>query len=61
VDLRDEEVIHCLNSEPSAAGQLAPDKGSGNPHMNPDEKPLSESETWKSHKSHGTAKPKKRE
>ena len=27
-----------------------PDKGSGDPHMNWDDKPLSESETWKSHK-----------
>ena len=28
-----------------------PDKGGGNPHMNPDENPLSESETWRSHAS----------
>ena len=34
--------------------------GSGNPHMNADENPLSESETWKSHKPHGTAKPPKK-
>jgi hypothetical protein len=27
-----------------------PDKGGGDPHMNCDDKPLSESETWKSHK-----------
>src|SRR6516164_5102640 len=27
-----------------------PDKGGGDPHMNWDDKPLSESETWKSHK-----------
>ena len=35
--------------------------GSGDPHMNWDDKPLSESETWRSHKSHGTVRPKKRE
>jgi hypothetical protein len=28
----------------------APDKGGGDPHMNPDDKPLSESRTWKSHR-----------
>jgi hypothetical protein len=38
----------------------APDKGGGDPHMNPDDKPLSESETWKSHKSHKPAKPAKK-
>ena len=33
--------------------------GSGNPHMNPDENPLSSSETWKSHKPAKQVKPKK--
>jgi hypothetical protein len=37
-----------------------PDKGGGDPHMNWDDKPLSESETWKSHKSRGTVKPPKK-
>ena len=35
----------------------APDKGGGDPHMNPDDKPLSESETWKSQASRKPAKP----
>jgi len=38
----------------------SPEHGSGNPHLNPGQNPLSESETWKSHKSHGTAKPPKK-
>jgi hypothetical protein len=33
-----------------------PDHGSGNPHMNWDDKPLNESETWKSHASRKPAK-----
>jgi hypothetical protein len=37
-----------------------PDKGSGDPHMNWDDKPLSESETWKSHASRKPAKPAKK-
>jgi hypothetical protein len=37
-----------------------PGAGGGDPHMNWDDKPLSGSETWKSHKSHGTVKPKKK-
>jgi hypothetical protein len=28
----------------------APDKGAGDPHTNWDDKPLSESRTWKSHR-----------
>jgi len=35
----------------------SPEHGSGNPHLQPGE--LQNSETWKSHKSHGKAKPKK--
>ena len=34
----------------------ASDKGGGDPHMNPDDRPLSESETWKSHASRKPAK-----
>ena len=37
----------------------APDKGDGDPHMNWDDRPLSESETWKSHKSAKQVKPRK--
>ena len=37
-----------------------PEHGSGDPHMNYDDKLLSKSETWKSHKSHGTVKPPKK-
>jgi hypothetical protein len=46
----------------------SPEHGGGDPHTNWDDKPLSESETWKSHKSspateqksHGTKQPKKK-
>jgi len=38
----------------------SPEHGSGNPHMNPDENPLSESEVWKSHKPAKQVKPKKK-
>ena len=34
--------------------------GSGNPHMNPDENPLRESETWKSHRPAKPVKPAKK-
>jgi hypothetical protein len=36
----------------------SPEHGSGNPHLQPGE--LQNSETWKSHKPHGTAKPNKK-
>jgi len=35
--------------------------GSGDPHLNWDDKPLSESETWKSHASRKPAKPAKKQ
>ena len=38
----------------------APDKGDGDPHMNWDDKPLSESETCKRHKSAKQVKPPKK-
>jgi len=38
----------------------SPEHGTGDPHMNWDDKPLSESETWKSHASRKPAKPAKK-
>jgi hypothetical protein len=38
----------------------SPEHGSGDPHMNPDDRPLSESETWKSHASRKPAKSAKK-
>jgi hypothetical protein len=38
----------------------SPEHGSGDPHTNWDDKPLSESETWKSHASQKPAKPAKK-
>jgi len=49
-----------LANQPRRENNDSPEYG-GDPHTNWDDKPLSESETWKSHKSHGTVKPKNRE
>jgi len=56
-------------SEAPRRDSYSPQHGSGDPHTNWDDKPLSESETWKSHKSspatkeqksRGTVKPPKK-
>jgi len=49
-----------LANQPRRENNDSPEYG-GDPHTNWDDKPLSESETWKSHKSHGTAKPPKKQ
>ena len=48
-----------LANQPRRENNESPEYG-GDPHTNWDDKPLSESETWKSHKSHGTMKPPKK-
>jgi len=52
-------AVEVISQQPQRDNN-GPDKGGGDPHMNWDDKPLSESETWKSHKSHGTVKPNKK-
>ena len=53
------KATEVLSEMPRRANN-GPDKGGGDPHMNYDDKPLSESEAWKAHKSHASVKPPKK-
>jgi hypothetical protein len=51
-------AVEVISQQPRR-DNAGPDKGGGDPHMNWDDKPLSESETWKSHKSSPATKEQK--